>query len=279
MVFKIENKCLNQIREVLCNPINEVYVCEDMNSTYASYYTLWKIKDHTMAKEILKALHKNMENSICIDSFAGKNFMGFLLPFEKERPIYRFYAGKIRSEDEKQKVYIDFIKVCMTQNIPPAILYLLLYQKQIHMQADFSIHFSYFLDFSEFDSNKNEKDCVNLCAGILLELMKEEVSKKNLTESLIKKRMEKKGYENFTQLYKDVKLSSKKNSKNGFMRKIVKSVYKWKDYIFRVLLILLFIMIILAIIMIISQIIFGEIPFFRLFQDCFEKIGTESLLQ
>ena len=47
--------------------------------------------------------------------------------------------------------------------------------------------------------------------------------------------------------------------------------------LFRILLLLCIVLLLCAAVMVISQIIFGDIPLLRLFQHCFDVIGTENL--
>lgn len=270
---------LNQVREVVYNEVNEVYICEDRNSGKAAYYTLWKIKDHLLSKALLEELSRKHRIDSGKNFFAGKDFMGFLFPYEKERPLFRFYAGKMRSLKERERIRMELVKACMMEDISSALLYLLLAQRQIQLQEDHTVRFSYGLDLRQFDRTKTEQDCVNLCAELLVELMEEESGKINLSQSLLTKRLHKGGYYEFSQLYRDLKLSSARSGKRNILKKAAEFAAARKDTIFRALLAACFLMVLLAFVMIVSQAIFGEIPFFRIFQKCFETIGTESLLQ
>ena len=67
--------------------------------------------------------------------------------------------------------------------------------------------------------------------------------------------------------------------KDGILTKIRRFFRHNQDRIFRLVLILAVLMGILALTMVVSQIIFGDVPFLRLFVNTFKQIGTESLLQ
>lgn len=278
MSFHVGNKSLNVIREVLYNEVNEVYVCQDENCKLNNYYTFWKVKDHQLAKKIIEMLTEAEQKKLGNEYFAGKNFMGFLFPYEEERPLFRFFESNGNSRKEREIIYFAIVKSCMINEIPNPLCYLLMSQKQMQLNKDNVINFSYFVDLREFDSTIKEADCVNLCASLLLELMKKS-EKKSDSYSLLKKKMEKQSYLQWNQLYKDLKISCRQQKKRNYLVLLKKKIAKNKNNLFYILLWVSCVFLILSLIMIISQMIFREIPFFRIFQNCFEQIGTQSLLQ
>jgi hypothetical protein len=96
---------------------------------------------------------------------------------------------------------------------------------------------------------------------------------------LLEKKISRKSYDRFTELYKDIRITAVPGQKKG-IRKRVKSWYTGRqEGLFHVLLIVCLIVAVLALISLISQLLFGEIPWLRILFNGFKTIGTESLVQ
>lgn len=130
-----------------------------------------------------------------------------------------------------------------------------------------------------------EKECATLCAQKIFPMLGESSMGKNGKPSratsyhLLEKRSWKSGYHRFTDLYKDLKMASVPLKKEGILLRIKKFFRHNRDRLFRLLLILCVVLGLLALMMILSQMIFSDVPFLRLFVNTFKQIGTESLLQ
>lgn len=110
-------------------------------------------------------------------------------------------------------------------------------------------------------------------------LRREKKKRKKLLQSceLIEKKCRSRSYSSLAELYRDIQLTALPETKPTLRQRIKGAWIRNRDTIFRVLLVLCTIALIVAAIMLISQIIFGDIPFLRLFRHCFDTIGTEHL--
>ena len=124
-----------------------------------------------------------------------------------------------------------------------------------------------------------EKDCATLCAKIVFSYIEGMKSEKVTSYKLLEKKLWKGGYQRFTQFYKDLKMASQPLKKDG----IIAGLKKWyrhnENRIYRFVIVLCVFFTVFALAMIISQLIFSDVPFLRLFFNPFKQIGTESLLQ
>ena len=132
---------------------------------------------------------------------------------------------------------------------------------------------------SELVEDTDERVCVKSCAAMLFSLLSTLTDDTTISYTLLKKKTARTGYYKFIDLYKDIQVATEKIEKKGIFSKIKKIFRKNKHRLLRILITLCIIAIIVAIIMIVSQLVFGDIPFLRLFINSFEKIGTESLKQ
>lgn len=280
MTFKTEKLLLYVVREVFSSDINDVYVCRNMEQPGNQYYTLVMIKQHSIAGQLLRAFERNPgQNFICQDCFSIQESIGFVFPYERERPLTEFYMGKGISVPECEEICIKLVLQCISSGIPPQILYLILSQNAIHIQRDHRIFFSYLLDFASYDDARSEQDCVAKCAEIIVKLLEPCGRKKAKSYDLIRKKMYKSRYNGFMELYKDITLAAESGQKPGIQTKWKCFWEEKKDIVFRILLIICVILLLSALFLLLSQMIFGEVLLFRLFSNPFERIGTESLIK
>ena len=115
------------------------------------------------------------------------------------------------------------------------------------------------------------------CAICISELLKEKTTKKNVSYQLLLKKIPKQSYQDFRELLKDIRLSKTSIGKRGIRNRLK---YFWEqnqNEILKVLLYLSVAMVIIVAVMFLSDVIWGENPFFTLFTNSFKHIGTESL--
>lgn len=282
MVFKANKLLLNVVREVFVSEVNDVYICSDKKDFNNQYYTLLIIKDHRIAGRIIQSFEINKKQNkepVYIDCFSIQDDTGMVFPYYFERPLKKFYMGGLLSVSECEEICSNLLIQCVRLELPPELLYLILSQEAIHIQRDNSISFSYMLNLSEYDDKRTEKDCVGKCAEIIVKLL-EQCHKKNIKSyELIRKKTYKNGYSGFSELYKDIMLAAASEHKRD-IRIQWKIFWEGKrDGLFRLLLIICIVLMILMLIMLLSQIIFGEVPLFRLCSNPFKKIGTETLIK
>lgn len=277
MVFETGSMHLRSVWEVLRGQVNDVVVCQETGEIQGSYHTVWVVKDHRVAKEVLTMMSE--PGGICYESFTRGQNLCFLLPYDAERQLRRFYTVTAVSFTERSAIWRNYVEACLSAKIPYPLLYLIMEQEQVHVRLDGSIYFNYGIDLAKLDNSKQEAACAAVCAEELLELFAKEQDKNFFGYELISSKLEKSQCNDFIQLYQDVKLVIHTPRKIPLFKTLQKKARGRRDIIYRILLCGSFILLAAVIMMVVSQIIYGEIPLFRLFQPLFRTIGTESLLQ
>ena len=269
------------IQTVKIGSAGETYVCEDLHDSARGRFTLLSIHDHEVMHRFVALYNrdrKEVENSV-INMFSEESKFFVVYPYIPERRLTDFYMGESLSLHEKEEICINLIIACMTTDLPWPILYLVLKQNEIQLARNRSVTLSYKIDLSELDDSKTEGDCAIECARILLELLKPAGGRKPNSYLLLYKRTEKKSYQNFRDLYKDTTIAAEPDRKRGLLGRARAWFSRNKDEIFRVLLWISAVLFLFVIITFITNLIFGDVPWLRLFIRSFEKIGLESLLQ
>ncbi|MCR5520652.1 MAG: hypothetical protein K6F44_01925 [Lachnospiraceae bacterium] len=277
MIYQIGNMSLNCIREVFRCDADNVSICQDINASSDTCYTLVTIKDHSLAKEIIESYEK-----------AGKKFLataphpdGFLIlfPYRAERRLSKFYIGTRFSSEECEKICINLIMECMRADMPYPLLYLILDQDQIDLGKDCSVHFGYGLDFSAYDTTIGERECANRCAQIVYSLIEPMAQTKAMSYELMRRKVPKKVYRRFADVFHDVKITTEAEAKSGVLKRAKAFLSRNIGRFFKLFIILCGVLTVIVLLMLLTQLIVGDISFFRLFKNPFKEIGTESMLQ
>lgn len=281
MKYQVKEMSLESIREIYIGSVNDVYICEDLNSTGRDYYTVMIIKDHVLAKEFLQiASGEGMTSGPCyIDVFACGQGLGLVFEYIRERYLEDFYMGEQFSLDVCESICVNLIIECMATDMPYPLLYLCLQQKQIHMRRDNSIQLGCPLDISGLDGTIGEEACAGLCAMILRDLLVSKARQKADSYQLLSKKITKSSYLHFKDLYYDVRMASQEPKKKNLLLQIRSFFYRNQKSLFRILLYLSVILLILALVGVIFQLTTGDVPYLRVFVNTFKRIGTESLGQ
>lgn len=281
MVYQVNGLALRTVREISVGSVNDIYVCEDINGPDNSYYEVLIIKNHAIAKRMVEVLgqEKSGDHPCYVAIFTVNEDFGIVFEYVKERLLSDFYMGKSFSLEKCEHICINLIMECIASTMPYPLLYLLLKQIQIHLQADESVHLGYAVELSELDAGIGEEDCVVVCASIIRDLLQSKAEQKATSYQLISKKIKKQSYRTFKDLYSDVKLSSVKPKKKGIFRRISAAMRDKSTTLFRILVVICSILVILALIALITQLVTGQIPFLRFFVNTFEYIGTESMRQ
>lgn len=282
MIYNAGDKKLNCIRKVLENEVNEVWIVQDTKPAGGGeYYTLIAVKDHETAKLLMKIREDGIREGrksgglmpVCREEFC------LVYSYKKERPLHQFYGSEPRLGRECEQVCISLLVECISSGEAWPILYLILSQQQIHIEKDLSVFFGYQLDLTKLDPGKGERDCVVKCAQIVLDLMRATPQmEKTIGRNLIRKKLMKDGYPHFADLLRDIHMDAGSWEKVKLKERVRDYVQMKKGTIVRVLLIVSVLLGVIAFVMIVSQMIFGDIPFLRIFTSTFERIGQESLL-
>lgn len=281
MVYQAGDMLLQEVQKQYQGKVNDVVVCQDLASDAKPFYTVLIIKDRDIAKKLLSIYDVAGEEScntyICNLTWQDKFLMIF--PYNKERQVERFLISDIRNLAECETLCMNIIMECIASRIPYPILYMQLAQEQLHVQRDGSVYFGYNLNMEHLRSDIGEQECATLCAKIVFELLDSVSNAKTVSYKLLDYKNTRGGYLRFTDLYKDIKTTAVSIEKVGLIARLKAAFYRNQDRLFRILLTVCIVVGMIALLMLISQIVFADIPFLRIFINTFKRIGTESLLQ
>lgn len=281
MVYQIGNMTLQKTQEVFRGKVNDVIVCQDISDGGKVYYTVLIVHDRDIAKKLMSMFHvkAGQSRNKFVTDYTWKDSYLMVFDYVRERPLERFFASEISSLGACEQMGLNLTVECLASGIPYPILFLQLKQGQIHIARDRSIYLGYCIDLEVFSEKVTEKDCATLCAKIVFSYIEEMKSAKATSYKLLEKKLWKGGYQRFTDFYKDLKMASQPLKKEGIIAKIKKFYRHNQDRIFRLVMIICILLGIFAFAMIVSQLIFSDVPFLRMFINPFKQIGTESLLQ
>jgi len=263
------------VMTVLHGKGNNVEVCENAGA----YYTLWIIKDHDIVKKVIRII-ENSESGYdcCIERFAWQNQFCMVFEYVRERPIDAFYMAKFIALETCGEICKNLILKCMMSKLPYPFLYLILKQGQIHLYADNNTELGYGIDLSELDERCDEEQCVRQCALIVRRLLQQKNIKRNAAYELVVKKIPKRGYRSFDELYRDIKLSLSVLQKEKWLRRVKSHFYRNRTTLFRVLLVASILLASLAALYLISETVWGDLVFLRILVNHFKMIGTESMI-
>ncbi len=287
MVYHVGKMVLHQTQEVFRGKVNDVIVCQDMAAGGQMYYTVLIVHDRNVAKRLLELFHtrRGQAKERFVADFTWKDSYLMVFDYVRERHLHQFFTSEITTLVECEQLCLNLVVECLACGVPYPVLYLQLLQDQIHISKDKNVYLGYCIDLAQFSERITERDCATLCAQKIFPMLGE-ISKgkkgkasKATSYHLLEKRSWKSGYHRFTDLYKDLRMAAVPLKKDGILLRIKKFFRHNQDRIFRLLLIVCVLLGLLALLMIVSQMIFSDVPFLRLFINTFKQIGTESLLQ
>lgn len=279
MFYQSQKMKLECVRTVRKNDINDILICQDLNTAARNLYTLLVIKEHQTARQYLEVFERagmSVRDSY-IDSFSDRGALCMVFEYKQERSLRDFYMGESYTLAECESICINVIMTCITSKLPYPLLYLLLKQEQLHLSKDHTVYFSYQIDLAELDPEKSERDCAVACASVLRELLRAKASQKAFSYQLLEKKISKKSYDRFTELYKDIRIAGVSGQKQGIRKRIKAWFARRQDVLFRILLCICLVLGVLALVSILFQLIFGDIPWLRILFNGFKTIGTETL--
>ena len=281
MVFQVGEMLLQKTQEIFRGKVNDVMVCRDISKSSKVYYTVLFIHDRNIAKKLMNMFHtknSNARNKFVADFTWKKSYL-MVFDYVRERPLERFFSAQISNIDMCEQMGLELTTECLACGLPYPFLYLQLKQGKINLTKSRNIYLTYDVDLEEFSEKITQKDCATLCAQILLKYIEELKKRKTTSHRLLEKKIWKGGYLQFIDLYKDLKLSSQPLKKENLMVKMKQFFYRNQDKFFKMLLTVSVILFSLAFIMLISQLLFSDVPLFKIFINPFKQIGTESLMQ
>lgn len=284
MIYQVDQMKLAVISEKFRGKINDVLVLQDLHSPMGTRYIALVLHDSEYRKKALNILYGADSGNYrrpFIKQFFYNEQMITLFPYREERKLLSFGPGQMENIYSLEEVAHNLVVECISSQIPYPFMYLMLEEKNVHINRDNSIYFVMGMDLSKLDEKKGETHCVNSCAKLLLELLEAsgKSSAKSASYELIRKKMLRHAYTAFPELYYDIQLTASEKEKPTLGQRFSTFWRKHKDGFFKFLLVFCVIALITAIIMLLTQIIFGDIPFLRLFEKGFSWIGTEDLVK
>lgn len=281
MIYQSQKMRLKCIRVIERTKVNDIMICQDLSSTEEALYTVLVVYDHEVVKKFLTVYEQSTysKEASCIESFSAQGSFVIVYPYFKERALRDFYMGDSYQLSECEEICINTILACIASEIPYPILYLILEQRQLHLAKNHNVYLGLSIRLEELDPNKTEQDCTVQCARILRELLEPKSSQKAISYQLLDKKIAKKSYRRFTELYKDIRIAAAPKKRRGLLSSIRAWFVRNRDQIFRVMFWVCILLVLVVIATFVTQAIFGDIPWLRLFFNGFKNIGTESLLQ
>ena len=285
MVYYPEGMELEVVSELLRGSVNDVLICRDHLSAAGTLYLVLAVHDRGCVRDLLRVLEDSRRSgepvyTVC---FAQNETMLFALPYREERKFSTFAPGQITSPVVSESICVNLVMECLSCSLPWPLLYLVLQQDQVHITKDNTVYFGHALDLQNLQPEITEQDCIAQCAQRLLTLLSVPAARKRHSRrqlksyELIRKKSEKRAYSVFPELYRDIKLTSLPRKKVSLKHRLMGIWNRNRDAGFKILVVLSVLLVSVTAVMLVSQLIFGEIPLLRLFQNGFDVIGTENL--
>lgn len=282
MVYYSQGMELEVVSEVFRGRLNDVAVCRDRLSPSGALYTLLVVRDRECSRTLLDVLENDRRcgEDIGLFRFSQNELMIFGVPFREERKFSAFAQGQAVSPVVAERICVNMVVACLTWRIPWPLLYLLLSQDCVQLTKDNTVYFTPLLDLSELDPACEEKQCVACCARLMLSLLSAVLGgrKKRLKSfELLRKKCGKNAYVSFPELYRDIKVTAMPERNPSPVQRLRSFWREHRDGLFQLLLVLCAVLVATALALLVCQVLFGEIPLLRLFQNTFDVIGTENL--
>ncbi len=282
MEYHSQGMRLSEVQLISENEYGRVTVCEDLSSSERTRYAVYITDDHEIISKLHRVYHNatNIPSDTEISYFSDQGHFLVVFPYVPARELLKFYMGSTMPIPECEEVFKNYVITCMTSNLPWPVLYLALSQSQVNVARDGSVYLSYSFDLSGLNEEIKEGDCVALCVRDLMDMLSQKPAniRWDLRE-LLTKRSKRAVFTRFTELYRDIEVASGRNRKGGFFRRILLWFSDNKDQLFRVFLTISIILVIFTIVTFLTNAIFGDVPWLRLFIRSFERIGTQSLTE
>jgi hypothetical protein len=279
MIFYAGDMVLEPVRDVFDGPENSVSICRDLQSPIGAHYTLLAIKYRNTAKRLI-AVFENSERvlpggvlpySVC---FTQNALLCYLFDYREERKIGLFAPGQIISAKDWESVCVNLVLECLSSPMPFPLLAMSLEQDNVHLEKDGTVFLTPYYDLSKLSEDNGESVCAHKCAELMLSLIETRGYLKSA--ELMRKKLAKNAFRSLPELYRDIKVTEIPEKKKLTTR-LWKFLQRNKDRFFTVLLVACIIAAIFALVVLISQLLFGNIPILRIFERCFDVIGTRSL--
>ncbi|MBQ3497088.1 MAG: hypothetical protein IJA73_03070 [Oscillospiraceae bacterium] len=280
MVYYADGKELEVISTVFCGSVNDAYICRNRTSASGALYTLLVVRDRECAKKMLLLCGTDGAGA-WLWHFAQNEELIFVFPFREERKFSAFARGQAVSAEVAENICVNLVMECLSADLPWPLLYLVLEQDGVQIAKDNTVYFTMCLDLAALDTERTERNCVSSCARLMMELLGGAGAPRKRSRvrsfELIAKKSAKNAYGAFPELYRDIKLTAIPEERATLLDRARGAWRRNRDRLFRVLLVLCGVLAAIALAALATQMIYGEIPWLRVFQNTFDVIGTENL--
>lgn len=264
------------------NRKQDIEVCRRVGISVEEKYLVWIVHDHELSKMILSTFENRgeeirstlekyelffVQNQDCIFCFKQK----------EERNLFAYLPVEITTKQEQERLGVQIVEACMSTSIPMPVLYCILEQRVLNLAKDKSVYWGMQVNLESLNEKFLEKQCVEMCMQLLLDMQATYKNKNKILVQMLEKRLVNKDYNQFQELYRDVQIAAEIKNKKDWKHQGEKFLLKYKDKLFRALIILGIITSIVGIVALISILLFGDIPLLRLFTNDFRIIGTVIL--
>ena len=279
MIYHSEHMTLSEVMDIYHGKVNDVVICENEQAK-GTYYTVLRITDHGTVKTFLEVLERYPDKKDCvIDLFGWENMILVVMDHPRSRPLAEFYQTGVQSIERAEQIGLNLVAACIGSGLPYPLLELALEDGQVHLRQDDGVDIGCAFDLERLRPESGERECVIACAKLVRDLLSIRTGRRTVSLQLLNKKIPLQAYRTFRELYQDLKLSSVRPGRRGIGKRIRDWAVRNEEGIFRVLLWISVILLLLVLLMVFSNVIFGDIPFMRLFFNSFKRIGTESMLQ
>lgn len=222
-------KNLEKVGTILSNNINSIFVCKDkdaVNKNNIEYYTLIKIHDANVIKDVLEVIYKkdknnisyNLPQSLFCDIFVEIDTLNILMKYREPQKLFLYLKSYMTTEYSQHMIIKNFIYQCLSLDIDYKILDLMLDKDNINLNKDYSVFFNGFLDFSKFNKNADERVCVKKCCDLISNILEsdDELTNKSKVKSinLFIKKQRNNSYNKLIDLYNDFKIKETRYKTN-----------------------------------------------------------------
>ncbi|MDR0433516.1 MAG: hypothetical protein LBH21_00465 [Gracilibacteraceae bacterium] len=280
MIFYAGDMVLASAREVFTGPKNSVFICRDIRSPLDAFYTLLTVKDKETAKKLVAVFENGRppaaaaEERPYIACFGQNTLLCYVFAYHEERRLDLFAPGQIISMRDWETMSVNLLLACLSSPLPFPLLALALEQGHIHLRKDGTVFFTPYFDLTDLKEDSGEAVCARLCAERLVALQPRRGRAKSA--ELMRKKLAHNSLRGLPELYRDIKITEIRR-KSGLKAKAAGFWRHGQDRLFTTVLVVSAALAGFALIVFVSQLLFGEIPIFRLFERCFDLIGERSL--
>ncbi len=291
MTFESRNAVYTVISTIISTPVNDCFTARLEGASDGREFTLVVVKEHETVKSLMDIMsrdkyHKDLvlgedglpsAEGTLIESFSQGKAYVMVFPYRQERPLEDFFVGEAYSLTRCEDICTNLLLGCISCAMPFPVLYMILDQGLINLTKDDNIYFSYSMDLTKLDDTKTERDCAVKCADIMLKVLETKSDVKNISYELLSKKSANNSYSRFTELYRDLRIAATPVRRTRILIQIKSFFHRNADLLFGILFWISLILAIVALVLLFTHLVWGDVPFLRIFFNSFKNIGTESL--